>query len=388
MKNFVLLLTVIFGSAITVRCFELEKQQFHSGLTENTKDFHHAVCNNNYESDYVCKVTRETPLVDAAYIIKTCPVKISVSHLAHHNEMQNLVPLNHDYALLVSRHWRWSDPVATSIHIIRMTDCQVVELMLENTLVKKVGPLTPKERTFQVIYESNVNCADYFCTVTYNLDGELVHNATQYTRKPTFGEKEFAQPAYFSDYSESKLVYYIQWSDVDRLYRVHQNGSKTEVFSIDPRKNSYKYTFRNGKLGTCAFDDESYMGVCKQHDSRDNDKVVMNFELDFNKYINFSKIHFFKTYNMRDGGMMLLVVEFKNNEVIDNLRIVRVNKDGQPSAPLDIPFENYGFGNFNEFVAVEDDTSICLKLVYLDTSEGLVYKRRIECVPKSKLEIF
>lgn len=397
MKNFVTILIIIFWSAITVRCFHSKRDEFfgefHNGLTEKTKDFYYAVRKNLYTtSDYVCDVTRETPSDDGVFFNKTCPVKILILPGTHHNQIHDLVPLDHDYALLISLYWS-AHPGPTGIHIIRMADCKVVELTLKNTWIKKVGPVSPDERTFDLIYnlvgdESDINCRDYFCKVTYNLDGELIHNATQYVRKPDFDKKESSEPKFFSDLIDSKFIYYKSRSDKHvKFHRVHQNGSKTEIFSSVGRMASSLSTANGYKLSVCTVDEFfSHVGVCKQYDSKDNDKVLMDFEIDLKNYLNVSNMYNLHLYNMKNGGLILVGVEIKGFWNVDNLKIIRVSKDGRlPSSSFVIPFANHEFEHIKDFAAVEDDTNICLKITNVENLKNFVYKRRIECIPKNKL---
>lgn len=428
MKRYMIIITLLFATMFVAKCdsspsiesfqksldYDTKKFKFYTGISDKTNDFFYALCNKTYLNrrvDYKCKVTIETPLVSPLDSSKkTCDVWVS-NWQDDDRDIWIKSPqyLDEKNVFFTRFHANGYKFVGTTIYIIRKTNCHVVELSLPNIEVIWTGTQETKdhEDVFNVIFSyrsdkktpsSNVDCLNYYCIITYNMNGRVIDGPTQYQKKSNncySNSGEHWEPLFSSDLINHKSMYYYKIAPQRGLCRVRKDGLTTELFTTD--LGYVAKSFANSKIGYCI--DHRYGSVtCKQYDFKD--KVLMDFNLNLTDFLDHSNHHKIEVYNLQHSGMIVLIVEIQGYKLfgeirdkIVNLKIIWVKNDGQLFF-VEIP---YGKNNFitnsnNQFMISEDVTKLCLKFISSrnfekDSSNLQVINDHvmygIDCLPKN-----
>lgn len=114
----------------------------------------------------------------------------------------------------------------------------------------------------------------------------------------------------------------------------------------------------------CKIDNDNI--TCQQFDLKS--ELLINFNVKLSDYsMNPKNIRIYP-YNLRDGGLLVALAEFKDEwetleKEIHNLRIFRVFNDGRYTLPLRIYYVDINFTGLIECNFEENDTEICIKLI-------------------------
>lgn len=408
-KKTILNLSVLFSTVLMANCesfpstsirsfqknlvFNTQNYSYVEGLSDKSNDLFYIECNR-----ILCKVTTETLNdISSDFITKSCefPDRLGNGSFFHKTFMH---PLDHKNVLLTDEYYDVNDNYkfqGFSIFIIRMTDCSVVEMTLPAPITIELFDelaTVENEDTFDIFYtvekktvNSNIDCQTNICRITYNLDGKLIRGPTKYLQTPNanFKPDEGWLPTRSSDLIASKINYYRKFFPSHGLYRVYSNGTAVELFKS---KNIFFHvSYSNSKVGFCV-NNFNNSAMCRQYDSKDNDKLLMNFNVSFN-----SRFHCdLRLYNLKEGGLIMVLVEisrpFRFDEKVENLKIIRVRADGQQSLVMVIPYDkfNVSWPRYTNFL--ENDQELCFKLRAKRIDRFHYYINyvtyRIECIPK------
>lgn len=351
---------------------------------------------------YVCNMTVTNPVFDRAPQ-KSCKVSFPKNYNFEGLEVMD------DNNFILSYFGTFPTLNDLIIQVVRMSDCNVVELSLPN--VEIMPKIYPKAKSFDLIYSISTNenkktlnpdCQNNVCRVTYDTLGKVINGPRVLMQKPNLGKKVSRYewfPVFLGDsFSSISLV----------AFKLHYNNGKESTFdrgfyriqnetSQDfPSKGIIfeKLSTHNSKFSFCIRDIyDADKADCRQYDS--NAKLLFKFNLTINDFVDVPDETFVTTYNLRDGGMILLLTEYnpKNQGIVEEkLRILHVREDGQYTLPpvnLDLMYK-YVDGISHYFF--EDDKEFCLKTLrghspYLRLKFNEVInstvKFRIDCITKN-----
>lgn len=408
-KEIILISTILSSSMVIVSCLsnstvasfekhvDLDYKNYftHYQISDETNDFFYIEI---HRSNLTCKVTRETPQVSpSTFSKKSCDVPISGWN--NINPLySNLHVFSHDYVLLIKPYDRENHE--SKVHIIRMTDCHVVEISLPGMNLVRIKPpeIKGNEKFFNIFYHSTeeaisskTDCENNICRRTYSLDGQKIEEPTGHiiSISPTkFNTYNGYIPLTPYDSISTKPFYSLKmFIPKPVIYRVHSNDNATELFT-SINKFPPSVSFSNSKLGLC-YDYSNGSAICRQYDSYDNDKVLLNIKLNLTEYSDDYYIYWLKPYNLRDGGMVVVLVEFyepKSLSKIKSLKIIRIRSNSQISLPVVIPYDKVDSTGLSHNQFLENDEEICFKLTSKIIEEFTHVIYRIECIPKNSFK--
>lgn len=306
-------------------------------------------------------MTRETPVTEPSeFSKKSCDFFIP-NWYEKQPEPASLRPLNHDHVLLINRqetNGRAMTGVESKVYVIRMSDCNLVKLSLAGVYINWNGRIVKKENEnyFDVVYKrkkiselSNVDQQIYVSRVRYSLDGELIQNVTEYVQL----QSENEHPLWPTVISNSTYWTFTSKGSSFNFLNQFRSGVKSEVVNFTTGLISPVST-SNSKVGFCIdyFNDTD---ICRQYDS--DGKLLFSSNVNF-----FNNRPDLWTYNLRDNGLIVVVFEFQ--KINQNLKVFRVQNDGQYYLLREIPYQ-FSVGHF-KFLEVDEE--LCLKFTTFSLS--------------------
>lgn len=204
-----------------------------------------------------------------------------------------------------------------------MTDCHVVELSFPKTAVHMIFKGVDYANAFNVFYtnktqasetsKSEIDCKNFDCLITYSSDGKVINGPVAYTPCDVRNSSEEWRLAFFSDSLALNSVYYSRYyikffEGGIGVLRVDQNAVGSEVFTSNYTLAGQSVS--NSKLSLCAFTTrmnyDKNLVTCSQHDSKNNDKVLVNFNLSLSDYAPKAPYQDVRIepYNLQDGNII------------------------------------------------------------------------------------
>lgn len=131
---------------------------------------------------------------------------------------------------------------------------------------------------------------------------------------------------------------------------------------------------------------------CRQYDSEAN--LLLKFNLSIDNYVDNPKNTFLETYNLQNGGMVLLfkiyVISNFNKPKVEKMKILYVREDGQQTLPpIDLDLKNSYILSKLSYYIFEDDEEFCLKF-FIQHRPSLNFDEvnidvdyRVDCIQKN-----
>lgn len=292
---------------------------------------------------YVCNVT----LVSSG---KTCSVNATSWGPHDNNYHHRLHYLANDSVLWVQYHTkeeRWVELDGMTLYVVRMSDCDVAAVPVHQ--VK--GQFALREAVvngdrFDLVYKSDDHTVS---KITYGVNGTFISGPDELLKVPSFKDTGLS-PLVTSDLE----VYYRGNKSNPVIYEIN-NGTASEILNL---KNNVSlltdFSVGNSRLSFCR---NETVPKCEMYDS--DGKFLFGYEVD-------TEWKLLATHNTRNGRLVVAVFDVKDKLV--NLRIVVVDADGYRSSE----FINGDADSFRDYVFLEDDHAICLKIVtrsYTDSDQ-------------------
>lgn len=354
--------------------------------SDQSNDFYYIEIDDK-SNDYVFNVTVEVPIFEDIFLTKQCKLSFLNAHTKTEdpqNISYQLKPLDRKNVVVVV-DVEVKSSVRSEIFAVQMENCKVAKISMRN--LKHKPKVAPGNKNFDVLYiessnSSNSNCRNNPCKVTYSFDGEFIRGPVKYIREVDLEVSEISSFLLH----ESSCTALIAGTKTKQpgnfgLYLVH-DGTATKVLATDAGFSGWSVS--NKKASFCVIN-HNHQAACRQYDLNANH--LLNFQLNLSDFSEKPQELQLQTYNLRDGGMIVVMTETNEHDrKIENLKVLRIDQDNRYSLPLKIPKGEIDFSRHVNFNFMENDMEFCIKLIS-KFSLGDLYqdsvKYRLLCIRKA-----